>query len=171
MHAPTTGSGAIARTWPYPIPHGCLDFDGLIGQARVYAERFGIPFEGTYPAWMREGLERLVTALRLPEAGLRERRLSHVIYGLTRALRNNAALARERRLYPEIEREEIARPVFIVGINRTGTTLMHRLLSRDPQFWALRRYELTEPVLVHRRVRHRGGYGRRPPPGLRGRAA
>ena len=36
---------------------------------------------------------------------------------------------------------------FIVGINRTGTTLLHRLLSRDPQVWALRRYELTEPVL------------------------
>ena len=136
------------EAWPYPIPHGRLDFDGLIGQAGVYAKRFGVPFEGTYPAWMREGLERLVAALQAPEAGLRERRLSHVIYGLTRALRNNAALARERRLYPEIEREEIARPVFIVGINRTGTTLMHRLLSRDPQFWALRRYELTEPVLA-----------------------
>ena len=133
--------------WPYPIPQGRLDFDHLIGQARAYAERFGVPFERTYPAWMRAGLEQLVSALQSPEAGLRERRLSHVIYGLTRALRNNAALARERRQHPEIEREAIARPVFIVGINRTGTTLTHRLLSRDPRFWALRRYELTEPVL------------------------
>ena len=135
------------ESWPYPIPYGRLDFECLIGQARVYAERFGIPFERTYPAWMRTGLEQLVAALQLPDAGLQERRLSHVIYGLTRALRNNAALARERRQHPEIERAAIERPVFIVGINRTGTTLLHRLLSRDSRFWALRRYELTEPVL------------------------
>ena len=133
--------------WPYPIPHGRLDFDCLIGQARNYAERFGVPFESTYPTWMRAGLEQLTEALQSPEASLQERRLSHVIYGLTRALRNNAALARERQQHPEIEREAIARPVFIVGINRTGTTFLHRLLARDPRFWALRRYELTEPVL------------------------
>jgi hypothetical protein len=135
------------EVWPYPISSGRLDFDRLIGQARGYAERFGVPFEQIFPAWMRAGLEQLVGALQSPEAGLREQRLSHVIYGLVRALRNNAALAGERRQHPEIAREEITRPVFIVGINRTGTTLLHRLLSRDPQFWSLCRYELTEPVL------------------------
>ena len=133
--------------WPYPIPRGRLDFDGLVGRAETYAARMDVPFGRTYPPWMRAGLERLVEALESPEAGLRESRLSHVVYGLTRALRNNAALARERQQHPEIEGEEIERPVFIVGINRTGTTFMHRLLSRDPRFWALRRYELMEPVL------------------------
>ncbi len=133
--------------WPYPIPQGNLDFDGLIAQAERFAQRMGVPFEPTYPSWMRAGLQQLVEALKSPEAGLRDTRLSHIIYGLTRALRSNAALARERRQHPEIERERITRPVFIVGINRTGTTFLHRLLSRDPQFWALRRYELTEPVL------------------------
>ena len=133
--------------WPYPIPHGRLDFDGLMGQAERYAERMGVPFERTYPAWMRTGLRQLVEALKSPEARLQETRLSHIVYGLTRALRNNAALARERQQHPEIEREQIERPIFIVGINRTGTTFLHRLLSRDSRFWALRRYELTEPVL------------------------
>ena len=133
--------------WPYPIPQGRLDFDGLVAQAERFAQRMGVPFEPTCPSWMRAGLEQLVEALKSPGAGLRETRVSHVIYGLTRALRNNAKLAREAQQHPEIEREEIERPVFIVGINRTGTTFLHRLLSRDPQFWALRRYELTEPVL------------------------
>ena len=133
--------------WPYPVPQGRLDFDGLISQAERFAERMGVPFSQTYPSWMRKGLEQLVEALKSPDAGVKESMLSHIIFGFTRALRNNAALARERRLHPEIEREQIVRPVFIVGINRTGTTLLHRLLSRDPQFWALRRYELTEPVL------------------------
>ena len=134
--------------WPYPVPQGRLDFDGLIAQAERYAERMGVSFERTYPRWMREGLERIVEALKLPEAGVREAMLINIIYGFTRALRNNAALAREAQQHPEIEREQITRPVFIVGINRTGTTLLHRLLSRDPRFWALRRYELTEPVLA-----------------------
>ena len=133
--------------WPYPVPHGRLDFDGLMGQAERYAERMGVPFERTYPEWMRTGLQRLVEALKSPEAGLQETRLSHIVYGLTRALRSNAELARERQQHPEIERAKIERPVFIVGINRTGTTFLHRLLSRDSRFWALRRYELTEPVL------------------------
>ncbi len=133
--------------WPYPVPQGCLDFDGLVAQAGAYAERMGLAFERTYPEWMRAGLRTLVEALNSPDAGLEGRRLSLVIYGLTRSLRNTAALAREAQQHPEIGQEQITRPVFIVGINRTGTTFLHRLLSRDPQFWALRRYELTESVL------------------------
>jgi len=34
-----------------------------------------------------------------------------------------------------------------VGINRTGTTFLHRLLARDRRFWALRAYEYVEPVI------------------------
>ncbi|MDE0113157.1 MAG: sulfotransferase, partial [Albidovulum sp.] len=70
------------------------------------------------------------------------------VYGLNRSLRINAALVKERQEHPEIEKETINRPVFIVGINRTGTTFLHRLLSRDPKFWTLRRYETAEPVLA-----------------------
>ncbi len=133
--------------WPHSVPQARLDFDGLVAQAETYARRMGVPFEETYPAWKLEGLEQLIEALKSPEAGLRRTSISHVIYGLTRALRNNAMLAWERQQHPEIERQVIARPVFVAGINRTGTTFLHRLLSRDPRFWTLRRYELTEPVL------------------------
>ena len=133
--------------WPYPVPQGRLDFDGLIAQAERFAERIGVPFERTYPAWMREGLEQIVEALRSPDAGVKESMLSHIIYGFTRSLRNNAALAPGT---PAASRDRASgdrAAVFIVGINRTGTTFLHRLLSRDPRFWALQRYELTEPVL------------------------
>ncbi len=133
--------------WPFPVPQGRLDLDGLISQAERYAERMSVSFENTYPEWMLASLKQLVEALRSPEAGLRQSRLSHVTYGLSRALRNNAALARELKEHPEIERQEIEQPVFIVGINRTGTTFLHRLLARDSGFWALRRYETTDPVL------------------------
>ena len=46
------------------------------------------------------------------------------------------------------------RPVLIVGINRTGTTFLHRLMAQDRRFWTLKRYELAEPVLST------GEYGR-----------
>ena len=133
--------------WPFPVPRGRLDFDRLIARCEGYAERMGVLFEQTYPAWMRAGLRRLMEALNAPEAGVLERRVPHVVYGLNRQLRANAALARERKQHPEIAREAIVRPLFIVGINRTGTTLLHRLMARDRRFWAVCRYELTEPVL------------------------
>ena len=134
--------------WPYQIPQCRLDFDRLMGQARVYTEHLGVPFDYSYPEWMRAGLERLVGTLHSPEAGIREGRLSNVIYALTRSLRHNAALAHEWQQHPEIEQEKITRPVFIIGINRTGTTFLHRLLARDRRFWALRNYELTAPMLT-----------------------
>ena len=34
--------------WPYPIPPGHLDFDGLVGRAETYAERRDVPFHRTY---------------------------------------------------------------------------------------------------------------------------
>ena len=54
--------------WPYPVPQGRLDFDGLVGRAETYAERTGVPFEATYPEWMLAGLKHLVDALKSPEA-------------------------------------------------------------------------------------------------------
>lgn len=132
--------------WPYPAAESRLDFERLISQARRYADGAGVSFGQAYPAWMRRGLERLVEGLRAPEVRLREERRSLLVFELSRLLRNNAALAREWREHPEIEREEVVRPVFIVGINRTGTTLLHRLMARDPRFWTLRGYECFEPV-------------------------
>ena len=134
--------------WPYPVPRARLDFDRLLAQAEGYAERAGVHFDLTFPAWMRAGFQRLVEALNEREAGFLEERRPHLVYELNRQLRNNAALAREWQQHPEIEREEIVRPVFIVGINRTGTTFLHRMMARDRRFWTLRRYELAEPVLA-----------------------
>ena len=135
------------QQWPYVVQHGCVDADCLLARAKYYAERMRVPFERAYPEWMRRSLRRLVQALNAPEARLLEAKRSAVAFDLSRLLRNNAALTRERQDHPEIEREEMTRPVFIVGINRTGTTLLHRLLAQDKRFWTLRSYELVEPVL------------------------
>ncbi|MDE2989432.1 MAG: beta-ketoacyl synthase N-terminal-like domain-containing protein [Chloroflexota bacterium] len=105
-------------------------------------------FGAAFPSWKLEGLRRLLHAVTDPEARVLTERYGDIAFDFTRLLRNCASLAAERRRYPEIARQEVRRPVFIVGINRTGTTFLHRLMSRGPRFWTLRGYEYVEPVLA-----------------------
>ncbi len=94
-----------------------MDFDCLIAQPKRYAKRMGVPFERTYPEWMRRGLQRLIQALNAPEGRLLDSQRSFVVQDLSHLLRNYAALASERQKSPEIEGEELIRPVIIVGID------------------------------------------------------
>jgi hypothetical protein len=48
--------------------------------------------------------------------------------------------------HPEIEAAPVAAPVFIVGLQRTGTTLLHRLLALHPQLRALAAWEGISPA-------------------------
>jgi len=51
---------------------------------------------------------------------------------MIRMLTNRLLLERDRELYPAIRTERITAPVFIVGLPRSGTTLLHTLLAADP---------------------------------------
>jgi len=138
--------------WPYAVPQSRLDFDRLMSRAEGYTEELGVSFDSTYPEWMRESLRQLTGALTAPESGLAKDRLGNVVFELSRFLRQNAEIVGERQHHADIEGEQIDNPLFIVGINRSGTTLLHRLMARDPRFWALRLYELIKPILPN------GGY-------------
>lgn len=48
--------------------------------------------------------------------------------------------------HPEIHQQTIHAPLVIAGLQRTGTTMLHRLLAADPQLRALRSYEAMNPV-------------------------
>ncbi len=137
---------AHREKWPYRIPESRLDYDQLVRRAESFAREYDVPYDVAFPTWKLEGLKQLVQAVNAPEAGVRTERHDYIAFDLTRRLRNNASLEAERRRCPEIAEQDIRRPVFIVGINRTGTTLLHRLISRDPRFWTLRGYEYVEPV-------------------------
>lgn len=52
---------------------------------------------------------------------------------LVRLLTNLLYLERDRQQNPEIEKEIISAPIFMVGLPRTGTTLLHELLAQDPE--------------------------------------
>jgi len=61
---------------------------------------------------------------------------------LVNRLRAEACVAR----HPEIRDEEIRAPIVIVGLPRTGTTLLHRTIASDPSLYAARWYECRHPA-------------------------
>ena len=62
-----------------------------------------------------------------------------------RILSNRLLLARDWQCHPEIARQEIREPVFIVGLPRSGTTLLHILLAADPAHRAPLTWEVMSP--------------------------
>lgn len=48
--------------------------------------------------------------------------------------------------YPEILEQEVHPPLLIVGLQRTGTTKLHRLLTADPENRVLRSWEALNPA-------------------------
>ena len=56
-------------------------------------------------------------------------------------------------VFPSLRRTQVVAPVFILGHARSGTTLLHRLMSLDAErFSAFRLYELFLPSLLQKRV-------------------
>jgi hypothetical protein len=53
-------------------------------------------------------------------------------YDVLRLLVNRLRMEEDRRRNPGIGEEEPRRPIFIAGLPRTGTTLLHSLLALDP---------------------------------------
>jgi len=50
------------------------------------------------------------------------------------------------RRYPEIRAEKISSPLFIIGLPRTGTTMLHRTIAADPRMFAPLWYEVRYPA-------------------------
>src|SRR6266567_235752 len=54
-------------------------------------------------------------------------------------------MERDRQLYPDIARQEISEPLFIVGLPRSGTSVLHRLLGADPEHRSPLMWEVRSP--------------------------
>lgn len=112
-----------------------LDVDKLLGRAKQQAllEDFG---RGTF----REGLDRLVDALNsqanLTAIGRRSSE-GHIVSLLKKRLRMRDWAKKN----PQIEHERITAPLVIVGMPRTGTTLLSNLLDQDPMNRSLLSWE------------------------------
>ncbi|MGB5811380.1 MAG: sulfotransferase [Polyangiales bacterium] len=117
-----------------------LDERALIKKAirEARSDDFG---EGDF----REGLSRLVWSLE-NEADLtllgRLMARGYIVGSLANRLR----LVAWRNAHREIEDETIVAPLFIVGLPRTGTTILHALLAEDPANRSPLFWEVQFPV-------------------------
>ncbi len=90
-------------------------------------------------------VDGLVNQARLSMIGV------EVAYGdLMRALSNRLSVIDWRKRNPDVIREKIDRPIFIVGQPRTGTTILYDLLAQDPELRAPLTWEVDEPCPVPR---------------------
>jgi hypothetical protein len=54
-------------------------------------------------------------------------------------------MERDWKLYPDITRQEVREPLFIVGLPRSGTSVLHRLLAADPEHRSPLMWEVRSP--------------------------
>ncbi len=92
-----------------------------------------------------EPLDRLVHALNT-EAQLNETGAFHAERSVGSGLRNRLLIEDYVRQHPDVLEQEINRPLFIVGLPRTGTTALHHMLNADPANRTLRLWEGHKPV-------------------------
>ncbi|HWY75208.1 MAG TPA: sulfotransferase, partial [Verrucomicrobiae bacterium] len=64
---------------------------------------------------------------------------------VVRILCNRLLLEQDRQLYPGIAEQQIRQPLFIVGLPRSGTTLLHTLLAADPAHRVPSTWEVMSP--------------------------
>jgi LPS sulfotransferase NodH len=64
---------------------------------------------------------------------------------LTELLATRLRLVDWRRRHPEVEKQEIVRPLFVLGLPRTGTTLLYSLLALDPAHRSPLSWEVDDP--------------------------
>ena len=118
-----------------------LEFDSIVREAQQRASGLSNFGDSSWEEPARRLLESLQTEARLHEVGratMRER----VVQMLENRLRAEEHFAR----HPEIANEEIVRPLAIVGLARTGTTMLHRTIASDPRIFALLWWESRAPA-------------------------
>ena len=117
-----------------------LDAESILAEAR---EKTGLGDFGDDS--FREPMARLLRSLE-EEAGLSEvgrgMQRARMVGLLVNRLRAEDHFAR----FPEILDEEIREPLVIVGLARTGTTMLQRMIASDPRVISLLWWESRNPA-------------------------
>jgi len=96
------------------------------------------------PDRFRSGLRTLIESLehesRLSPLGRAAARREFVGH-----LANRLRVLEHRKRHPEVAAEEIRRPLFVIGMARTGTTLLFGLLAQDPAHRSPLTWEVSSP--------------------------
>jgi hypothetical protein len=126
-----------------------LDAPALLGEARRRTRLEDLAEDEAF----REAFPRLLHSFE------HEARLSLIgriaaREDLVRLLANRLRLVEDRRRHPAIAAEEVRRPLFVTGLPRTGTTLLHGLLAQDPANRVPLHWEMIHPSPPPERARY-----------------
>lgn len=116
-----------------------LDAAGLIAMAM---QQTGLSDFG--PDDWREPFEILMRAIE-DEAELNFFGRLWTRQDILQCLMNRLLIEETYRQHPEIEDEEIHEPVFVLGLPRSGTSILFELLARDERFMAPANWEFVLP--------------------------
>jgi hypothetical protein len=127
-----------------------MDADTLVANARATTglECFGFDDFGLDDLGLdscREGLDHYVEALER-EAELTELGELAIEAQITASLVNRLRVTDWLTQHPEARRAPVERPLVVLGLPRTGTTLLSELLHRDPANRSLMRWEASDCV-------------------------
>ena len=114
--------------------------ESLIAEARTRAGGLAEFGPGPFTEPLRLFVDSLERDARLNPVGqyiARERALTHIV--------NRLSYVNDRKRYPAIAQERIVKPIFIIGLVRTGTTILHDILAQDPANRAPLTWEVTFP--------------------------
>ncbi len=116
-----------------------LDEEALLARARrtTGLDDFGDP-------WFRTPLRHLLASLE-GEAALTTLGRITARTDLLRLLENRLRIVDAHRRHPEIAAAPITRPLFVVGLPRTGTSILHELLAQDPANRVPMTWEVMHP--------------------------
>lgn len=92
----------------------------------------------------REPMEKMLWSFEY-EAKLNELGVATIRQRVVDILASRARVQNYLKRYPEILDEEIVQPLVIVGLPRTGTTMLHRTISADDRMYAPLWYEVRFP--------------------------
>lgn len=92
----------------------------------------------------RPGLAAALAALEL-ESGLTAEGRARALAQFRDNLSRLAAVVADRATYPAIADVKIERPVFILGLPRCGTSILHALIGADPQVRTPLQWEVAAP--------------------------
>jgi hypothetical protein len=133
----TNAAGSILRRAGLPLVS--LDEQGLLDAARRATQLDDLGDDG-FREPFRMVLQGLEAEARLTLVGRMAARQD--ILGL---LANRLRLEEDSKRHPEIGAQEVPRPLFIVGLPRTGSTLLHHLLAQDPASRVAQAWEVMSP--------------------------
>jgi len=122
-----------------------FDVEALFANARraTGLEDFGAPPIGQALAVLADSLEREAALHRLGRFLMR----MHLLELLKTRLR--LVDAWKKQPYADVDLAPVARPIFITGMPRSGSTFLHELLAADPALRAPRVWEVMFPVTAN----------------------